>query len=71
MLAVSTLDYTAERLPALATSLPDVSIVNSAQIANGTLNVNETIGLANAQAAELPGAPAHSRRRALAGTGAA
>jgi protoporphyrinogen oxidase len=53
VLAVSTLRYSAERLPALATSLPDVSIVNSAQIANGTLNVNETIGLANAQAAAL------------------
>jgi len=55
VLAVSTLDYTAKRLPALATSLPDVSIVNSAQIANGTLNVNETVGLANAQAAALAG----------------
>jgi protoporphyrinogen oxidase len=53
VLAVSTLNYTAERLPALATSLPAVSIVNSAQIANGTLNVNETIGLANSQAARL------------------
>ena len=53
VLAVTTLNYTAERLPPLTTSLPDVSIVNSAQIANGTLNVNETIGLANSQAAVL------------------
>ena len=53
VLAVSTLRYTEERLPALATSLPDVSIINSAQIANGTLNVNETVGLATAQAAAL------------------
>jgi protoporphyrinogen oxidase len=53
VLAVSTLNYTAERLPALATSLPGVSIINSAQIANGTLNVNETIGLANGQVAQL------------------
>jgi len=30
-----------------------VFIANSAQIANGTLNVNETIGLANTQAAYL------------------
>ena len=32
------------------TSLPNVFIVNSAQIANGTLNVNETVGLAEAGA---------------------
>jgi protoporphyrinogen oxidase len=55
VLAISTLDYTARHLPALATSLPDISLVNSAQIANGTLNVNETIGLANTQAAALAG----------------
>jgi protoporphyrinogen oxidase len=70
VLAVSTLNYTEERLPALATNLPAVSVVNSAQIANGTLNVNETIGLANSQAAQLL-----SRLRAdtpaLATTGAA
>lgn len=53
VLAVSTLRYTEEHLPPLATSLPDLSIVNSAQIANGTLNVNETIGLANSQAEQL------------------
>jgi hypothetical protein len=28
-------------------------VVNSAQIAHGTLNVNETVTLANAKAAEL------------------
>ena len=70
VLAVSTLDYTAKRLPALATSLPDVSIVNSAQIANGTLNVNETIGLANAQAAALAGR-LHTASAPLASTGVA
>jgi protoporphyrinogen oxidase len=53
VLAVSTLHYSAEALPAVRTSLPHVFVVNSAQIANGTLNVNETVGLANAKAAEL------------------
>ncbi len=53
VLAVTTLNYSEERLPPLATSLPGVYIVNSAQIANGTLNVNETVGLANSQAAVL------------------
>jgi hypothetical protein len=53
MLAVSTLEYSERLLPPTRTSLPNVFIVNSAQIANGTLNVNETIGLANAKALEL------------------
>lgn len=53
VLALSTLDYSARLLPPLATSLPGVYVVNSAQIANGTLNLNETVGLANAQAAAL------------------
>ena len=70
VLAVSTLRYTAERLPALATSLPDISIVNSAQIANGTLNVNETVGLANTQAAALL-AVLRGTTAALAATGVA
>lgn len=69
VLAVSTLNYTAQRLPALRTSLPAVSIVNSAQIANGTLNVNETIGLANSQAAQLL-ARLRAGEPALAFTGA-
>jgi protoporphyrinogen oxidase len=53
MLAVSTLHYSERSRPALRTSLPNVCIVNSAQIANGTLNVNETVALANASAEEL------------------
>jgi len=53
VLAVSTLDYSARCLPPRQTSIPGVHVVNSAQIANGTLNVNETIGLANAQALAL------------------
>jgi protoporphyrinogen oxidase len=53
VLAVSTLDYSTVALPPVRTSLSHVFIANSAQIAHGTLNVNETIGLANAQASTL------------------
>jgi protoporphyrinogen oxidase len=53
MLAVSTLNYSDSVLPPLRTSLEHVFVVNSAQIANGTLNVNETLGLAAAKSAEL------------------
>jgi protoporphyrinogen oxidase len=48
VLAVSTLDYSTKWLPGVRTSVPGVSVINSAQIANGTLNVNETIGAAKA-----------------------
>jgi len=40
-----TLEYSAN-VPSVKTSLEDVFIVNSSQITNGTLNVNETIQLA-------------------------
>jgi len=53
MLAISTLEYSSRLLPETRTSLDQVFIVNSAQIANGTLNVNETIGLATRKADEL------------------
>ena len=53
VLAVSTLQYSAQRLPPVRTSLEHIFIVNSAQIANGTLNLNETIGLADQKAIEL------------------
>lgn len=52
MLAVSTLNYSTDLAPPVDTSIPNVFVVNSAQIVNGTLNVNETIGLAEAA---LPG----------------
>lgn len=42
---IPTLNYS-EQLPPIKTSLENVFIVNSAQITNGTLNVNETIQLA-------------------------
>jgi protoporphyrinogen oxidase len=44
--AVSTLNYS-ENLPSMITSQQGVYIVNSAQITNGTLNVNETIRIAD------------------------
>ncbi len=64
VLAVSTLQYSERALPPLETSLPGVYLVNSAQIANGTLNLNETVALANAKAAEL--APLVARARPVA-----
>ncbi len=53
VLAVSTLRYSSDWLPPMATSLPSVHVVNSAQIAQGTLNVNETVALAETQARAL------------------
>jgi protoporphyrinogen oxidase len=45
VLAISTLDYS-KHLPPVTTSVPGVHIANSAHIINGTLNVNETLLLA-------------------------
>lgn len=53
VLAVPTLRYSQASLPPTRTSLPHVFIANSAQIVNGTLNLNETVGLAEAKAREL------------------
>jgi protoporphyrinogen oxidase len=62
VLAVTTLRYSRDRMPPLDTSVPGVHVVNSAQIAQGTLNVNETVALGEAQAealvARLAAAPA-------------
>lgn len=44
--AISTLNYS-QNLPAIKTSIPGLRILNSAHILNGTLNVNETIQLAD------------------------
>jgi protoporphyrinogen oxidase len=41
---IATLGYS-KRLPAIATSVPGVFVLNSTHIVNGTLNVNETLGL--------------------------
>lgn len=53
VLAVTTLDYSSRCLPPLHTSQHGIYVVNSAQIAHGTLNVNETLALAERQAAAL------------------
>ncbi len=50
--ALSTLGYST-RLPPISTSIPGFSIVSSAQIVNGTLNVNETVKLAEAAVPKL------------------
>jgi protoporphyrinogen oxidase len=49
-----TLHYS-ERLPPMTTSVPGLHLVNAAHIVNGTLNVNETIQLANRAAAAFMG----------------
>jgi protoporphyrinogen oxidase len=54
VLPVATLSYS-ERVPAITTSVPGVFTVNSSQIVNGTLNVNETVQLAESAAAALLG----------------
>jgi protoporphyrinogen oxidase len=56
VLAISTLNYS-ENLPPMQTSIPGVHILNSAHIANGTLNVNETLALANTAAASVARSP--------------
>jgi protoporphyrinogen oxidase len=52
VVAISTLNYS-EHLPPMHMSMPGVHIINSAHILNGTLNVNETVQLAENAAAEL------------------
>lgn len=50
--ALPTLGYS-DRLPPIVTSVPGLYSLNSAHIVNGTLNVNETIKLANDFVADL------------------
>lgn len=52
VLAVSTLNYS-EKLPPVATSVPGLYIVNSAQIVNASLSVDESVNLANEAIASL------------------
>ena len=51
---IPTLGYS-KRVPPMATSVPGVHLVTSAQIVNGTLNVNETVQLAERAARDLLG----------------
>ena len=64
VLAVSTLNYSEDLLPPMQTSMPNVFVLNSAQIANGTLNVNETLGVVNNRLPELVSALRTLRREA-------
>lgn len=45
VMPVQSVNYT-EQIPEVATSIPGLYIVNSSQILNGTLNINETVQLA-------------------------
>ena len=53
---IPTLNYS-EKLPAMETSVEGLHIINSAHIVNGTLNVNETVQLAEKSAARLLSLP--------------
>jgi hypothetical protein len=50
--AIPTLRYSSN-LPSMFTSIPGIQIVNSAHIVNGTLNVNETVQLAERAVPEM------------------
>jgi protoporphyrinogen oxidase len=50
--ALPTLNYS-EKVPGIATSIQNYFIINSAQIINGTLNVNETIQVAESKLKEI------------------
>ena len=64
--AIPTLNYSCE-LPSMSTTVPGVHIVNSAHIINGTLNVNETVQLAERTIPELVSMPAGAERTEHAG----
>jgi protoporphyrinogen oxidase len=53
IMPVVTLNYSRDLLPSTSTSLRNVFVVNSAQIVDGTWNVNETIRLAETKANEI------------------
>jgi protoporphyrinogen oxidase len=58
VLPLSTLNYSTQ-LPPMMTSLPGIHIVNSVHIPHSTLNVNETVQLAEKAAAQLLSMPTH------------
>jgi protoporphyrinogen oxidase len=71
VLALSTLDYSAN-LPPMTTSVPGLHLVSSAHVVNGTLNVNETVQLAEGAARRLGAMTGDSdRARAARPAGAA
>ncbi|HEY0433076.1 MAG TPA: NAD(P)/FAD-dependent oxidoreductase [Chitinophagaceae bacterium] len=52
VITVARLNYS-ERLPAVKTSIPGVSIINTSHIKDGTLNVNETVRVAETKLEEI------------------
>jgi protoporphyrinogen oxidase len=64
VMPIPTLRYS-ERLPPQATSVPGLYLVNSAHIVNGTLNVNETIKLAEQSLEVLMREPSSPERSEL------
>jgi hypothetical protein len=50
--AVPTVGF-ADRLPPMRTTVPGLHLVSSANIANGTLNVDETVALAERAVADV------------------
>jgi hypothetical protein len=56
VMPLPTLGYST-RLPPVDTSVPGLHLVNSAHIVNGTLNVNETVEMAERAARALVGSP--------------
>ncbi|HEY9828781.1 MAG TPA: hypothetical protein V6D19_25460, partial [Stenomitos sp.] len=59
VVAIPTLGYS-QKLPPMQTSVPGLYVINSAHILNGTLNVNETVQLAEQAAADLASATSHA-----------
>jgi protoporphyrinogen oxidase len=53
VLPITSINYSKDLLPPTRTSLEKVFVVNSAQIPNGTMNVNEIVGLANRKAKKI------------------
>jgi protoporphyrinogen oxidase len=62
--AISTLNYSA-RVPPMTTSIPGVHIVNSAHILNATLNVNETVQLADQAVVRLLSSPVQANSNSM------
>jgi hypothetical protein len=63
--AIPTIGYS-RTLPPVATSVPGVHILNSAHIVNGTLNVDETVQLAETWVAGMSGGRAREREAVAA-----
>jgi protoporphyrinogen oxidase len=64
LLPIPTLNYS-DKVPGVNTSIPGVFVVNSTQILDGTLNVNETVGLAERAAGRFAGLPSLEDKEAV------